>query len=78
MNFADAVEFTKKFPICRPKIFKGFIEWGICDTETEGYVVFTDAATAREPGFGKLKDYVKTHNLRINCSSDYLMISTFC
>jgi len=53
MNFAEAVEFTKKFPICRPKIFKGFIEWGICDTETEGYVVFTDDATAQETDFSK-------------------------
>ena len=78
MDFAEAVEFTKKFPVCRPKIFKGFAEWGICDTETDGYVVFTDAASAKEPGFSKLEDYVKTHNLRIDYNFDYLMISTFC
>jgi len=35
----EAVNFTKKFPTHRPKVFKGFVEWGICcDTETDGYV----------------------------------------
>ena len=45
MDFAEAIEFSQKFPIVHPKIFKGFNEWGIWDKETEGYVVLTDAAS---------------------------------
>ena len=28
----------KEFPNCHPKIFKGFVEWGTFDSESEGYV----------------------------------------
>lgn len=66
MNFVEVIEFTKKFPTCRPKVFKGFIEWGIRDTETDGYVVLTDSALAKESCFNELEDYVKTHKLRID------------
>jgi hypothetical protein len=76
MDFAEAIEFSKKFPTCHPKVFKGFIEWGICDTETDGYVVLTDAALANEPCFNQLEDYVKSHKLRIEHVKDYLMICT--
>lgn len=76
MDFADAIEFSKKFPACHPKVFKGFDEWGICDTETEGYVVLTDATLTNEPCSNELKDYVKNHKLRINYCKDYLMIYT--
>ena len=65
MDFADAVAFVKKFPACHPKIFKGFYEWGICDVETEGYVILADAASTKEPVFNQLKDYTKKHKLRI-------------
>jgi hypothetical protein len=76
MDFSEAVEFAKKFSACRPKVYKGFVEWGICDTETDGYVVLADAAWAKESCFNELKDYVKSHNLRIDHGEDYLMIST--
>ena len=76
MVFAEDAEFSKKFSACRPKVFKGFIEWGICDTETDGYVVLTDAALAKEPCSTQLHDYVKSHNLRIDHQKDYLMICT--
>ena len=76
MNFAEAIEFSKKFPNCHPKVFKGFIEWGIWDTETEGYVVLTDASSANKPCSDKLEDYVKSHKLRIDHVKDYLMIGT--
>jgi hypothetical protein len=76
MNFAEAIEFSKKFPTCHPKVFKGFIEWGIWDTETEGYVVLTDASSANKPYSDKLEDYVKSHKLRIDHVKDYLMIGT--
>jgi hypothetical protein len=78
MDFAEAVEFSKKFSACRLKVFKGFVEWGICDTETDGHVVFADEALAKESCFDELEDYVKNHNLRIDHGKDYLMISTFC
>ena len=74
MDFAETIEFSKKFPSCHPKIFKGFIEWGINDTETEGYVVLTDTTIADEPSPNKLEDYVKSHKLRIDRCMNYLMI----
>lgn len=76
MDFIEAIEFSKKFPACSPKVFKGFVEWGICDTETEGYVVLADATLAKEPRYNELKDYVKSHNLRIDYNKNYLMICT--
>jgi len=76
MDFVEAVKFSKKFPACGLKVFKGFFEWGICDTETEGYVVFADSASAKESCFSGLEDYAKAHNLRIDHGKDYLMIST--
>ncbi|MGA2681575.1 MAG: hypothetical protein ABSF44_07225 [Candidatus Bathyarchaeia archaeon] len=78
MDFAEAVEFSKKFRTCNPKVFKGFIEWGICDAETDGYVVLADATLARKSYFSELEDYVKSHKLRIDFGEDYLMVSTLC
>jgi len=75
MDFSEAVQFSKKFPIYRLKIFKGFVEWGICDAETDGYVVFASVDLAKESGFNDLEDYAKSHKLRIYYGSDYLMIS---
>ena len=57
---------SKKFPKCHPKIFKGFIEWGVWDTETEGDVVLTDADVRKESCFNQLGDYVKSRKLRID------------
>lgn len=62
MDFAEALEFSNKFPNCHPKVFKGFIEWGIHDTETEGYVVLTDTNLTHEPTFNLLKDYLSVTN----------------
>ena len=76
MDFSEAVEFSHKFPTVNPKIFKGFIEWGIWDTETEGYVVLTDAASDSQLCSNQLEDYVKCHNLRIDQVKHYLMIAT--
>ena len=78
MDFAEAIEFSKKFPRCHPKVFKGFIEWGIWDSETDGYIVLTDKAVAKESHFNELEDYVKRHNLRIDNSKDYFIICTSC
>ncbi len=78
MDFADAIALVKKFPASHPKIFKGFFEWGICDTETEGYVVLADEAYTKEPVFNLLEDYTKSHQLRIDQGQDYLIISTQC
>ena len=76
MDFAEAIEFSQKFPTVHPKIFKGFNEWGIWDTETEGYVVLTDATSDSHQCSYQLEDYVKGHNLRIDQFKDYLMIAT--
>jgi hypothetical protein len=76
MDFAEAIDFSKKFPNVHPKIFKGFTEWGIRDIETEGYVVLTDATSDCQPSSSQLVDYVKCHNLRIGQVKDYLMIAT--
>jgi hypothetical protein len=78
MDFAEALELSKKFPIYRPKIFKGFVEWGIFDTETEGYVVFADTFSTKESGLNELEDYVKSHKLRIDHCTEHLMIYTAC
>jgi len=76
MNFAEALEFSKKFPAAHPKVFKGFFEWGICDTETEGYVVLTDTTLANDPSSNQLEDYVKRHKLKIDHGKDHLIIYT--
>ena len=76
MDFVEAIEFSKRFPACHPKVFKGFVEWGVWDTETEGYVVLTDGDVRKEPCFNQLEDYVKCHKLRVDRGEDYLMIST--
>jgi hypothetical protein len=78
MDFAQAVEFSKKFPACHPKIYKGFVEWGICDTETEGYVVLADSASTKKSCLNELNDYVKSHKLRVDHGKNYLMIYTLC
>jgi len=72
MDFAEALAFSKTFPDCNPKIFKGFQEWGVYDKETEGYVVLTAEAT----NFSRLNKYVKRHRLRIEHLKNYLMILT--
>ena len=78
MNFIEALEFSKKFPACHPKVFKGFIEWGINDSETEGYVVLTDTTLASESSRNQLEDYVKAHKLKIDHGKDHLIICTRC
>ena len=78
MDFSEAIEFSKKFDIHHPKIFKGFLEWGIWDTETEGYVVLTDAFSIQESFSNELDNYVKSHKLRTDNVKGYLLISTGC
>jgi hypothetical protein len=78
MDFVDAVALLKKFPSCHPKIFRGFSEWGICDSETEGYIILADTATTKEPVYKELEDYAKSNNLRVDEGQDYLVISTVC
>jgi hypothetical protein len=78
MDFAETIEFSKKFPTCRPKVYKGFIEWGIYDTETDGYVVLADSDLAKKTCSGELENYVKSHKLRIDQCKNYMMICTLC
>jgi len=76
MDFAEAIEFSKKFPNCHPKIFKGFVEWGIYDSESGDYVVLADPVLVKKSCLNELENYAKNHNLRIGSSRDYLMICT--
>ena len=76
MNFAEALEFSKKFSASKPKVFKGFIEWGINDTETEGYVVIIDTTLEGESSSNQLEEYVKTHKLKVDHGKDHLIICT--
>ena len=74
MDFAEAIEVSKKFRSLNPKVFKGFAEWGIYCGETEGYVVLTDVALTDRSLSNQLEDYVKTHRLRIDQCNSHLMI----
>jgi hypothetical protein len=76
MDLAEAIIFSKKFPLSNPKVFKGFAEWGICDTETDGYVVITDTTLTSESCSNQMEDYIKSHKLRIVQIKDCLMICT--
>jgi hypothetical protein len=76
MDFADAIALLKKFPSCHPKIFRGFSEWGICDSETEGYIILADIDETKKLVYKQLEDYAKSHNLRVDEGQDYLVIST--
>jgi hypothetical protein len=78
MLITDAIEFSKNFPRYHPKIFKGFFEWSIRGTETNGYIVLTDVTLADEQCSNQLEDYVKSHNLKVERIKDYLMICTIC
>jgi hypothetical protein len=74
MFLSEAIEFSKQFSSCHPKIFKGFVEWRSCDSETDGYVVLTNLAN--ESISAQMKDYIKTHKLRMERLKDYWMICT--
>ncbi len=78
MFLAEAIEFSKQFPSCHPKIFKGFVEWRSFDTETDGYVILTTLAdrSFNESFSTEIDDYIKSHKLRVERFKDYLMICT--
>jgi len=74
MILTEAIEFSKQFPSCHPKIFTGFDEWKNCSSETQGYVVLT--TLTKESISSQMNDYIKSHNLKIEPAKDYWMIST--
>jgi hypothetical protein len=76
MILAEAIEFSKQFPSCHPKIFKEFFEWKSGNTETNGYVVLSDATLTNELCSNQMEDYIKSHKLRVVHVKDYLMICT--
>ncbi len=78
MDFGEALEFSKKFRTCHPKVFKGFTEWGIYNSKNDGYVVLTDVTLADEPLPIQLEEYVKIHKLRVDHFRDHLIISSVC
>jgi hypothetical protein len=76
MILAEAIEFSKQFPSCHPKIFNGFAEWKSGNTEANGYVVLSDATVANESCSNQMDDYIKSHKLRVKQVKDYLVIFT--
>ena len=74
MIFIEALELSRKFPTCNPRMFKGFTEWSISNISFEDYIVIADASLAKKTCFNELEDHVKCHNLIINLVKDYLMI----
>ena len=74
MILSEAIEFSKHFPSCHPKIFKAFVEWRSGNTEADGYVVLSDAILANELCFNQMEDYIRSHKLRLERVKDYLMI----
>ena len=76
MIFAEAIEFSKKFHVCHPKIFKGFIDLGMSHNRADSYVVLANYSLAQELCYFELTEYVRNHNLRIDHYKEYVMIST--
>ena len=74
MIFAEAIEFSKKFPTHHPKIFKGFIDWGIWNSEIGEYVVLADVTLFNDLSSSQMKDYVKKHKLKILQVKGHLMV----
>jgi hypothetical protein len=74
MFFAEAIEFSKKFPTRHPKIFKGFVDWGVWDAEIGEYVVLTDVTLINELSSSQIRDYVRKHKLRILQVKSHLMV----
>jgi glycerol-3-phosphate dehydrogenase len=74
MILAEALEFSKQFPHCQPKIFKGFVEWKNCSVETHGYVVLT--TLANQSFSTQMENYIKSHKLRVEQIKNYWMICT--
>ena len=74
MILSEAIEFSKQFPSCHPKIFKEFAEWRSCNTRTDGYVILT--TLAKEIFSTKMDDYIKSQKLQVDQIKDYWMISS--
>ena len=74
MILAEAIEFSKQFPSCHPKIFKGFVEWRNCHTGQDDYVVLSNATLANESCSKQMEDYIKSHKLKVEHIKDYLII----
>ncbi len=76
MIFTEAIVFSKIFSPYHPKIFKGFDEWSIYSTDSKDYVVLIDLSLADESCHNQLENYLKNHNLKIECIKNYLIVST--
>jgi len=74
MNLAEAIEFSKKFPNCNPKIYKGFVEWNQGNVEAADYVVLSDATLFNELRSSQMEVYIKSHKIRVEHVKEYLVI----
>ena len=64
MILTEAIEFSKQFPRCNPKIFTGFVEGKNCISKTQGYVFLT--TLTNEAFSNQMEDYIKSHKLKEN------------
>jgi hypothetical protein len=79
MDFSEAIAFSRKFSFCRPRVFKAFVEWGIWDNQTDGYVVIlTDLVKTKDSDVKEMYDYIESHHLKLDSFNDYFLISTNC
>jgi len=74
MILAEAIEFSKQFASCNPKIFMGFVEGKNYSSSTQGYVVLTTLSS--EAFSNQMEDYIKSHKLKVEQLKDYWMICT--
>jgi hypothetical protein len=76
MIFVEAVEFSKKFPECHPKIIKGTIFCDIWSNVKDDYVVVVDSELAAGPFSNELEDYLKSRKLILDQIQNYLLVRT--
>jgi hypothetical protein len=76
MIFVEAVEFSKKFPECHPKIIKGTIFHDNWNSVKDDYVVVVDSELAVGPFSNELENYLKTRKLTLDQIQNYLMVRT--
>ncbi len=72
MILTEAIEFSKQFPNCNPKIFMGFFERKNYNSQTQSYIVLT--TLTNESFSNQMEDYIKSHKLKVEQFKDYWML----
>jgi hypothetical protein len=74
MILTEAIEFSKQFPNCNPKIFSGLSGTKFLDPKTQGYSVLT--TLTNESLSNQMDGYIKNHKLKVEKFKDYWMVYT--